>query len=159
MGFFEIAFLVIFAFFIGIICTLIVQFVLFKKYLESGSQATPPELTTLPGRAQLPDELLTQIDEDRPNFTSSSSPRQSLAQRNENLAINLTLQFLFNELRNAERVRLWLAKKLNNEFKELLTQTTTGKLFGSVQVCCNRLISFIVFISFESQCIFYCNYL
>ncbi|XP_076161316.1 PDZ domain containing 8 isoform X3 [Ptiloglossa arizonensis] len=60
--------------------------------------------------------------------------RQSMCQGNENLAINLTLQFLFNELRNAERVRLWLYRKLNNEFKELLTQSTTGKLLDSVKL-------------------------
>ncbi|KAG7196646.1 hypothetical protein KM043_015987 [Ampulex compressa] len=57
-----------------------------------------------------------------------------MPQGNENLAINLTLQFLFNELRNAERVRLWLYRKLNNEFKELLTQSTTGKLLDSVKL-------------------------
>ncbi|KAL6441235.1 hypothetical protein ACFW04_003482 [Cataglyphis niger] len=57
-----------------------------------------------------------------------------MSQGNENLAINLTLQFLFNELRNAERVRLWLYRKLNNEFKELLTQSTTAKLLDSVKL-------------------------
>lgn len=73
------------------------------------------------------------MQEERANSNNSMS-RQAMSQGNENLAINLTLQFLFNELRNAERVRLWLYRKLNNEFKELLTQSTTAKLLDSVKV-------------------------
>ena len=133
MGIFAFIFLAVIAFFSGVICTLLVEFYIFKKYFESAPEATPPKHPVPPGSAELPEELVTQIKEERSNFTSGS-PRQSLSQGNENLAINLTLQFLFNELRNAERVRLWLYRKLNNEFKELLNQSTTGKLFDSVQV-------------------------
>lgn len=133
MGIFDIIFLAVIAFICGIGCTLLVQFYIFKKYLETAPKATPPKHPVPPGTAKLPEELVTQIKEEKSN--ASGSPRQSLSQGNENLAINLTLQFLFNELRNAERVRLWLYRKLNNEFKELLNQSTTGKLFDSVQVC------------------------
>lgn len=117
----------------GVICTLALQFYLFKRYLDSGPQATPPQRQLQHGKAQLPKELVEQLQEERTNSNNSMS-RQAMSQGNENLAINLTLQFLFNELRNAERVRLWLYRKLNNEFKELLTQSTTAKLLDSVKV-------------------------
>lgn len=113
----------------GVICSLVVEFYILKKYLEQAPEASPPDKPVPHGRAMLPDELLEKIKEEK-----AIGARQNLSQGNENLAINLTLQFLFNELRNAERVRLWLYRKLNNEFKELLTQTTTGRLFDSVQV-------------------------
>ncbi|KAK0088491.1 hypothetical protein PV325_011792 [Microctonus aethiopoides] len=113
----------------------VVEFFILKKYLENGPKANPPEKPSLYGKAVLPDELLNEIKSNKDKL-NNSSPRlhQTFSQGNENLAINLTLQFLFNELKNAERVRLWLYRKLNNEFKELLTQTTTGRLFDSVQL-------------------------
>lgn len=117
----------------GVICTLALEFYLFKRYLVSGPQAASPQRQLHHGKAQLPKELVEQMQEERTNC-SNSMTRQAMSQGNENLAINLTLQFLFNELRNAERVRLWLYRKLNNEFKELLTQSTTGKLLDSVKV-------------------------
>ncbi|KAL7287860.1 hypothetical protein TKK_0017927 [Trichogramma kaykai] len=134
MGLFDIAFLALAAFSCGVICTLIVQFILFKKYLESGTQATPPKFPIPPSQPVLPEELINQIKDAKAASVCGGSPRQSLSQGSENLAINLALQFLFNELRNAERVRLWLYRKLNNEFKELVNQSTTGKLFDSVQL-------------------------
>jgi len=117
----------------GVICTLALQFYLLKRYLDSGPQANPPQRRLQHDKAQLPKELVKQMQEERTNCNNSMS-RQAMSQGNENLAINLTLQFLFNELRNAERVRLWLCRKLNNEFKELLTQSTTAKLLDSVKV-------------------------
>ncbi|XP_046831711.1 PDZ domain-containing protein 8 isoform X2 [Vespa crabro] len=117
----------------GIICTLILEFYFFKRYLETGPLAKPPEKTMKHGQAQLPQELLDKMQDEKTNL-NSNIVRQSIYQGNENLAINLTLQFLFNELRDAERVRLWLYRKLNNEFKELLTQSTTGKLLDSVKL-------------------------
>lgn len=128
MGIFPFVIFAIIAFIGGVICTLLLEYYVFKKYLENAEVSNqPPKHPVLPGRAELPDELVAQLKDE--NFISGTP--------NENLAINLTLQFLFNELRNAERVRLWLYKKLNNEFKELVNQTTTGKLFDSVQVCLN----------------------
>ena len=50
------------------------------------------------------------------------------------LALNLLFQLLFKELRNAEKVRHWFRHKLSLEFEELLTKTTTGKLFDRVSV-------------------------
>lgn len=129
----ELILVAVITFICGVICTLMVQFYLFKRYLESGPQATLPQRQLQHGKAQLPKELVEQLQEERANSNNSMS-RQVMSQGNENLAINLTLQFLFNELRNAERVRLWLYRKLNNEFKELLTQSTTAKLLDSVKV-------------------------
>ncbi|XP_012252778.2 PDZ domain-containing protein 8 isoform X2 [Athalia rosae] len=119
----------------GVLLTLAFQWYIFMKYLETAPLANPPEKPIPHGQAVLPEGLLNEIENEKLNFHSSSgTPRQSLSQGNENLAINLTLQFLFNELRNAERVRSWLYRKLNNEFKVLLTRSTTGKLFDSVQL-------------------------
>lgn len=116
----------------GTIFTLLLELYILKKYVEAAPEASPVPQQTKSEKAELPEELLTKLKEDKSTY-SSGSPRQSLSQGNENLAINLTLQFLFNELRNAERVRLWLYRKLNNEFKELVSHSTTGKLFDSVQ--------------------------
>lgn len=128
----QLALLAVVTFICGVICTLALEFYLFKRYLASGPQATSPQRLQH-GKTQLPKELVEQLQEERTNCNNSMS-RQAMSQGNENLAINLTLQFLFNELRSAERVRLWLYRKLNNEFKELLTQSTTGKLLDSVKV-------------------------
>ncbi|KAL6266295.1 hypothetical protein P5V15_003154 [Pogonomyrmex californicus] len=129
----QLVLVAIFTFICGVICTLALQFYLFKRYLELGPQADPPQRQLQHGKAQLPKELMEQMKEQHAN-SNNSMTRQAMSQGNENLAINLTLQFLFNELRNAERVRLWLYRKLNNEFKELLTQSTTAKLLDSVKL-------------------------
>nr|XP_012225890.1 PREDICTED: LOW QUALITY PROTEIN: PDZ domain-containing protein 8 [Linepithema humile] len=128
----ELALVAIITFICGILCTLALEVYLFKRYLESGPQAASPQRQLQHGKAQLPKELVEQMQEEQAN--SNNMSRQAMSQGNENLAINLTLQFLFNELRNAERVRLWLYRKLNNEFKELLTQSTTAKLLDSVKL-------------------------
>ncbi|XP_043254326.1 PDZ domain-containing protein 8 isoform X1 [Colletes gigas] len=133
MDIFEFFCVSVITFVCGIICTLVLEFYLFKKYLEDAPVASPPKKPIHHGMAQLPKELLQNLEDEKANSNTSMS-RQGMCQGNENLAINLTLQFLFNELRNAERVRLWLYRKLNNEFKELLTQSTTGKLLDSVKL-------------------------
>ncbi|KOC66041.1 PDZ domain-containing protein 8 [Habropoda laboriosa] len=133
MDFFEFICVSVITFVCGIICTLVLEFYLFKKYLEVAPLASPPKKSFHHGKAQLPEELLEKIQDEKKN-SNISILRPGMSQGNENLAINLTLQFLFNELRNAERVRLWLYRKLNNEFKELLTQSTTAKLLDSVQL-------------------------
>jgi len=53
-------------------------------------------------------------------------------------ALNLVLQFLFQELRHTEKVRKWFYRKLSLEFEELLTRTTTGKLFDSIVVSTSK---------------------
>lgn len=133
MDILQLTVLTVVTFICGVICTLALEFYLFKRYLVTGPPAAPLQKQLWHGKAQLPKELTEQMQEERANCNNSMS-RQAMSQGNENLAINLTLQFLFNELRNAERVRLWLYRKLNNEFKELLTQSTTGKLLDSVKV-------------------------
>lgn len=49
--------------------------------------------------------------------------------------MNLVLQFLFYELRNANKVRKWFYRKLSLELDELISKTTTGKLFDKLSVC------------------------
>ncbi|CAD6241176.1 GSCOCG00009197001-RA-CDS [Cotesia congregata] len=130
MDIFLMLILAVIIFSCGVICTLVIEFYLVKKYFESGPESKSPEKPTkCYGKAELPDQLLESIDE-----LKEKSRGHYPSQGNENLAINLTLQFLFNELKNAERVRLWLTRKLNNEFKELLTQSTTRRVFDSVQL-------------------------
>lgn len=57
-----------------------------------------------------------------------------LESRNPTIAFNLIFQFLFFELRNANRVRKWFHRKLSLELDELITKTTTGKLFEKLSV-------------------------
>lgn len=57
-----------------------------------------------------------------------------LANRNPTIAFNLIFQFLFFELRNANKVRKWFHRKLSLELDELLSKTTTGKLFDKLSV-------------------------
>ncbi|KAG8250380.1 PDZ domain-containing protein 8 [Homalodisca vitripennis] len=47
-------------------------------------------------------------------------------------ALNSVLQFLFQECRNSNRVRRWFRARLSLELEELLTRTTTGKLFEAI---------------------------
>lgn len=66
----------------------------------------------------------------------------SINKKESCLALNLLFQFLFKELRHAQKVQKWFRRKLSLEFEELLTRTTTGKLFDSVKV-----IWFVIFIT------------
>lgn len=54
--------------------------------------------------------------------------------RNPTIAFNLIFQFLFFELRNANKVRKWFHRKLSLELDELISKTTTGKLFDKLSV-------------------------
>lgn len=58
--------------------------------------------------------------------------------RNPTIAFNLIFQFLFFELRNSNRVRKWFHRKLSLELDELISKTTTGKLFDKLSVCCHE---------------------
>lgn len=49
-------------------------------------------------------------------------------------AVSLTLQFLFQELKHAPVPLAWLHRKLHQEIVDLLTRTTSGKLFDSLTV-------------------------
>lgn len=50
------------------------------------------------------------------------------------MGINLILQFLYFELRHSNSVRKWFHRKLSLELDELITKTTTGKLFDKLSV-------------------------
>uniref|UniRef100_A0A182M2I2 PDZ domain-containing protein 8 n=1 Tax=Anopheles culicifacies TaxID=139723 RepID=A0A182M2I2_9DIPT len=50
------------------------------------------------------------------------------------MAINLILQFLYFELRQSNRVRKWFHRKLSLELDELISKTTTGKLFDKLTI-------------------------
>lgn len=54
------------------------------------------------------------------------------------MAINLILQFLYFELRQSNRVRKWFHRKLSLELDELISKTTTGKLFDKLTVSRGR---------------------
>ena len=60
--------------------------------------------------------------------------RNDIPKEESCLALNLLFVFLFKEFGNAEKVRHWFRHKLSLEFEELLTKTTTGKLFDRVSV-------------------------
>lgn len=49
-------------------------------------------------------------------------------------SVNLILQFLFFELRYSNKVRKWFDRKLSLELDELISKTTTGKLFDKLSV-------------------------
>jgi hypothetical protein len=49
-------------------------------------------------------------------------------------SVNLILQFLFFELRYSNKVRKWFDRKLSMELDELISKTTTGKLFDKLSV-------------------------
>lgn len=49
-------------------------------------------------------------------------------------AVSLTMQFLFQELKHAPVPLAWLHRKLHQEIVDLLTRTTSGKLFDSLTV-------------------------
>jgi hypothetical protein len=69
-----------------------------------------------------------------------------IPKRESCLALNLLFQFLFKELRNAQKVRRWFRHKLSLEFEELLTRTTTGKLFDCVSVS-STIIFILIFMT------------
>lgn len=54
--------------------------------------------------------------------------------KNSIVAVNLVLQFLYNELRHSNQVRKWFYRKLSLELDELISKTTTGKLFDKLSV-------------------------
>ncbi|KAK7862818.1 hypothetical protein R5R35_000842 [Gryllus longicercus] len=105
----------------GAAATLAAQWYLFNRWI-SGQPSVSPQAKPAHEPFQLPEilaEALRSGDVSRPESC---------------VAVNLVLQFLFRELRHSPQVRRWLHKKLSAEFAELLTRTTTGKLFDSVTV-------------------------
>ena len=50
------------------------------------------------------------------------------------IALNMLFQFLFQELKDSKAVRRYIMRKLNFEFKELLTTKTAGKFIDRITV-------------------------
>ncbi|PSN46043.1 hypothetical protein C0J52_07689 [Blattella germanica] len=106
---------------VGIVATLAVQWYIFNHYIKSLPYVGPPG-EPISRQFRLPQSLIDALQ-------SSDIPK-----RESCLALNLLFQFLFKELRNAQKVRRWFRHKLSLEFEELLTRTTTGKLFDCVSI-------------------------
>ncbi|PNF14527.1 hypothetical protein B7P43_G15458 [Cryptotermes secundus] len=105
----------------GVVATLAVQWYVFNHYIKCLPYVGPPG-APISGHFSLPQSLVDALQ-------SSNIPK-----RESCLALNLLFQFLFKELQNAEKVRRWFRHKLSLEFEELLTRTTTGKLFDCVSI-------------------------
>lgn len=50
------------------------------------------------------------------------------------LVFNMIFHFLFQELKDSSAVRRYITRKLNIEFKEILTTKTAGKLVDRITV-------------------------
>ncbi|XP_055295198.1 PDZ domain-containing protein 8 [Sitodiplosis mosellana] len=109
---------------IGAVLMILVQYYIFIKYFNQPDDDPNAQQRnrSLNERYQLPDAILGSIH----------SPE--LENRNPTIAFNLIFQFLFFELRNANRVRKWFHRKLSLELDELITKTTTGKLFEKLSI-------------------------
>ncbi|XP_060526911.1 PDZ domain-containing protein 8 isoform X2 [Cylas formicarius] len=121
MDIFAIFFLSLVSLVFGIILTLCVQYYVVYVYLRKGPIAHPyyPKNSL---DYSLPMAIKKQLEGD-------------LADKGKGgLAVSLVLQFLFHELRHSESIRRWLYKKLTLELDELLTKTTVGKFFDSINI-------------------------
>ncbi|KAJ8977988.1 hypothetical protein NQ317_004532 [Molorchus minor] len=107
----------------GIVLTLVVQYYILYVYLKKGPVAKPP-LIKNPGDYSLPETIKKRIENDDLDDRGKGC----------SLPITLVLQFLFHELRHSESIKRWLYKKLSLEFDELLTKTTIGKFFDSINI-------------------------
>ncbi|BES92960.1 PDZ [Nesidiocoris tenuis] len=107
--------LILVAFLAGVITTLVVGWRLFNFMIErqpASVLSSQPSVSNY----ELPKIILDQIG-------SGKEPAG---------ALNAMLQFLFQECRNTKRVRRWFRQRLSLELEELLTRTTTGKLFEKI---------------------------
>ncbi|XP_075226255.1 PDZ domain containing 8 isoform X2 [Lycorma delicatula] len=118
MDFFVIIILVVFSFVTGIFLTLLVQWYIFNLYIMKLPYIGPSEKPLFES-FKLPEELRV-------------SMQDAVGKSEDSLALNALFQLLFQECRNLEKVRLWFRQRLSLELEELLTRTTTGKLFESI---------------------------
>ncbi|XP_035774734.1 PDZ domain-containing protein 8-like [Anopheles albimanus] len=110
---------------IGAVLMLLIQYYAFVRYFrlpELDQQQEEQRKSTFSERYVLPDTLLENIK--APDQESKSTI----------MAINLILQFLYFELRQSNRVRKWFHRKLSLELDELISKTTTGKLFDKLKI-------------------------
>uniref|UniRef100_A0A182T213 PDZ domain-containing protein n=1 Tax=Anopheles maculatus TaxID=74869 RepID=A0A182T213_9DIPT len=89
---------------------------------QTGANTTRGRHPAAAGRCDIADTLLENIK--APDQESKSTI----------MAINLILQFLYFELRQSNRVRKWFHRKLSLELDELISKTTTGKLFDKLTI-------------------------
>ncbi|XP_054272610.1 PDZ domain-containing protein 8 [Macrosteles quadrilineatus] len=114
IGLLTAVFLVVFALLAGMVLTLIIQWYFFNRYLLKLPLASQSE-EVIAEQFQIPQSLLE----------GDFKPEPAKA-------LNSVLQFLFQECRNTKRVRRWFRTRLSIELEELLTRTTTGKLFEAI---------------------------
>ncbi|XP_053680842.1 PDZ domain-containing protein 8 [Anopheles nili] len=110
---------------IGAVVMLLIQYYAFVRYFrlpELDQQEEDQRKSAFSERYVLPDTLLENIK--APDQESKSTI----------MAINLILQFLYFELRQSNRVRKWFHRKLSLELDELISKTTTGKLFDKLTI-------------------------
>ncbi|XP_065083846.1 PDZ domain-containing protein 8 isoform X2 [Ochlerotatus camptorhynchus] len=110
---------------IGAVLMLLIQYYAFVRYFhlpELGQEQEEYRKSANSEPYVLPDTLLSSIK--APDAESKSTI----------MAINLILQFLYFELRHSNRVRKWFHRKLSLELDELISKTTTGKLFDKLSI-------------------------
>ncbi|KFB53493.1 AGAP002576-PB-like protein [Anopheles sinensis] len=110
---------------IGAVLMLLIQYYAFVRYFrlpELDQEQEDQRKSAFSERYVLPDTLLENIK--APDQESKSTI----------MAINLILQFLYFELRQSNRVRKWFHRKLSLELDELISKTTTGKLFDKLTI-------------------------
>ncbi|XP_062554858.1 PDZ domain-containing protein 8 [Armigeres subalbatus] len=110
---------------IGAVLMLLIQYYAFVRYFhlpELGREQEEYRKSAYSEPYVLPDTLLANIK--APDAESKSTI----------MAINLILQFLYFELRHSNRVRKWFHRKLSLELDELISKTTTGKLFDKLSI-------------------------
>ncbi|XP_037914498.1 PDZ domain-containing protein 8 isoform X2 [Hermetia illucens] len=105
---------------IGAVLMILLQYYFFIKYGNLPEESM--EQRDINERYSLPDNILNNI---KSTETESKSPI---------VAINLVMQFLFHELKNSNKVRKWFYRKLSLELDELISKTTTGKLFDKLTI-------------------------
>ncbi|CAH1402067.1 unnamed protein product [Nezara viridula] len=115
MGFLVFLVLMLLCFIAGIAVTIFVQWYLFNLYIDKLPYVGPASKPVI-----APFSLPKAVLEEEP---LGKEPAGS---------INALLQFLFQECRNTKRVRKWFRHRLSLELEELLTRTTTGKLFEKI---------------------------
>ncbi|XP_070554395.1 PDZ domain-containing protein 8-like [Ptychodera flava] len=104
---------------VGCMCTIVLQIIMFYSYIRNQpfvGVARRPQYE----RAQMPKEL---------------GKYQDMVAKKESLnCLNFAFAFLFGELKDTERVRQWIVKKMNVEFDELLQTKTLGRVIEALTV-------------------------
>ncbi|KAJ8298224.1 hypothetical protein KUTeg_024755 [Tegillarca granosa] len=113
---------VVCSFILGIVVTLLLQYLIFRRYLSHQPFQPVRPKQQFP-RFTLPQELLK----------LAKDPEQ-IGKKESCISFNLICQFLFKELKDTRFLRQWAVRKMNVELSELLTNTTTGKVIDQISV-------------------------